>query len=38
MARNEIIIEFKGKNTDLIKAIKQLDGATKGLIKTQVSE
>ena len=37
MARNEIIIEFKGKNTDLIKAIKQLDGATKGLIKTQVS-
>ena len=37
MARNEVTIEFKGKNTQLIDAIKQLDGATKSLIKTQVS-
>mgnify|MGYP003131536471 CR=1 FL=1 len=35
MARNEVIIEFKGKNTQLVTAIEKLDKVTKGLLGTQ---
>ena len=34
--RNEIEIHFKGKNTQLVRAIEKLDKVTKSLINTQV--